>query len=94
MRILQSMGCLAPAVIVIYGFVGVLLLTQFGGQVLNYLTSMGWEQAPGTIVSTQIEDSSDTTGERYAGRVIYTYEVDGVIYEGDQLDLRGLLRSL
>lgn len=89
MRFLQSLGCLTPAAIVIYGVVGVLLLGQFGGQALNYLRSMGWEQVPGTIVSSEVEDAWDTTGDRYAGRVIYTYEVDGVTYEGNQLDLRG-----
>jgi hypothetical protein len=89
MRFLQSIGCLAPAAIVIYGVLGVLLLGQFGGQALNYLRSMGWEQMPGTVVSSEVEDAWDTTGERYAGRVVYTYEVDGVTYEGNQLDLRG-----
>lgn len=89
MRILQSMGCLTPVAIVIYGVLGILLVGQFGGQKLNYLSSMGWEQVSGTIVLSEVEDAWDTTGERYIGRVIYTYEVDGITYEGDQLDLRG-----
>lgn len=88
MRFVQSAGCLTPAAAVIYVVVGVLLLGQFGGQALNYLTSMGWEQVPGTVTSSEVEDAWDTTGDRYAGRVLYTYEVDGVTYEGDQLDLR------
>lgn len=89
MRFVQSAGCLTPAAMVFYAVVGLLLLGQFGGQVLNYLGSMGWEQVPGTVVSSGVEDAWDTTGERYAGRVLYTYEVDDVRYEGDQLDLRG-----
>lgn len=89
MRFLQSIGCLTPAAILAYGVVGVLLLGQFGGQAVNYLQSMGWEQVPGTIIASEVVDEWDTTGERYTGRVIYTYEVDGVMYEGDQLDLRG-----
>lgn len=91
MRFLRSVGCLTPVAIVIYGVLGVLLLGQFGGQTLNYLGSMGWEQVPGTIVSSEVEDAWDTTGERYIGRVAYTYEIDGVTYEGDELDLRGAI---
>lgn len=89
MRLLQSIGCLTPAAILIYGVLGMFLLGQFGGQVLNYLRSMGWEQVPGIIVSSEVEDAWDTTGERYVGRVVYTYEVNGVTYEGNQLGLRG-----
>ncbi len=89
MRFLRSIGCLTPTAILIYGVVGLLLLVQFGGQALNYLTTTGWEQVSGTIVSSEIEDASDTTGERYVAQVVYTYEVDGAIYEGNQLDLRG-----
>lgn len=88
MRFLQSIGCLAPVAIVIYSVAGVLLLGQFGGHALNYLRSMGWEQVSGTIVSSEIEESWDTTGERFASRVVYTYQVNGVTYEGDRLNLR------
>mgnify|MGYP001065612892 CR=1 FL=1 len=88
MRLIKSIGCLTPVASVIYGVLAVLLLGQFGGQVLNYLRSMGWEQVPGTIISSEIEDAWNTTGERYAGRVVYTYEIEGVTYEGNQLDLR------
>lgn len=90
MRFLQSIGCLAPAATLIYGLVGLLLLGQFGGQTLDYLTSMGWEQVSGTVVSSEVVDEWDTTGERYLGQVVYSYEVDGVAYEGDQLSLGGL----
>lgn len=91
MRFVQSIGCLTPAAIVIYGIIGVLFLAQFGGQAVNYITTIGWQQVPGTIVASEVEDAWDTTGERYAGRVLYTYEVDGVTYEGTQLDLRSSL---
>jgi hypothetical protein len=91
MRFLESSGCLAPAAIIIYGLVGALLLGQFGGSALNYLRSMGWEQVPGTVISSEVRDEWDTTGDRYAGHVVYTYEVNGVTYEGNQLDLRGPL---
>ena len=91
MRIFKSAGCLTPAAIFIYGVVGVLLLSQFGGQGLNYLASMGWEQVPGTVVSSEVEDAWDTTGDRYVPQVTYTYEVDGTTYEGTQIDLRDTL---
>lgn len=89
MRFFQSLGCLTPAAIVFYAVIGVLFLGQFGGQALNYLTSMGWQQVPGTIVSSEVVDAWDTTGDRYVGQVLYTYEVDGVTYEGSQLSLQG-----
>ena len=89
MRFLQSVGCVTPVAMGIYAVVGLLLLAQFGGQALNYIRSMGWEQVPGTIVYSEVEDAWDTTGDRYAGQVIYTYEVNGVTYEGSQIDLRG-----
>ena len=89
MRLLQSLGCLTPVAILIYGVLGILLLGQFGTQPLNYLRTMGWQQVPGTIISSEVEDAWDTTGERYGARVVYTYEVDGITYEGNQLDLRG-----
>jgi hypothetical protein len=73
----------------IYGVLGVLLVGQFGGPILNYLRSIGWEQVSGTIIFSEVQEEWDTTGDRFVGRVIYTYEVDGVAYEGDQLDLRG-----
>lgn len=88
MRFLQSIGCLTPVAIVMYGIVGALLLWQFGGQAVNYLGSMGWEQASGTIIFSEVESAWDTTGERYLARVVYTYEIDGETYQGDQLDLR------
>lgn len=89
MRFFQSVGCLTPVAIVIYGLLGGLLLGQFGGQALNYLGSMGWEQVSGTIISSEVEDAWDTTGERYIGRVLYTYEIGGTTYEGTEIDLRG-----
>lgn len=89
MRVLQSAGCMTPTAIIIYGLAGLLLLSQFGGPALNYLRSMGWEQVSGTITHTAVEDAWDTTGDRYIGQVIYSYEVNGVTYEGDQIDLRG-----
>lgn len=89
MRLLQSMGCLAPVAALLYGVVGLLILGQFGGQALNFLASMNWEQVEGTVVSSSIEDEWDTTGERYIGRLLYTYEVAGVAYEGTQLNLQG-----
>lgn len=89
MRFLQSIGCATPIAILFYGLVGVLLLTQFGDPALNYVRSIGWEQVPGTVISSEVEDAWDTTGDRYTGQIIYTYEVDGVTYEGTQIDLRG-----
>jgi hypothetical protein len=89
MRILKSAGCLTPIAALIYGIVGILLLSQFGGQTLNYIRSMGWEQVPGTVESTSVEDVWDTTGDRYDAQIVYTYDVDGTTYEGDQIDLRG-----
>lgn len=89
MRFLQSMGCLAPATIMIYGVIGLLILWQFGGQILNYFGSMGWEQTPGMIVSSEVIEEWDTTGNRYVGQVVYTYEADGVTHEGNQLNLGG-----
>jgi len=89
MRFLQSAGCLTPVATLIYGFVGLLLLAQFGDPALNYLRSMGWEQVPGTVVQNAVVDAWDTTGDRYIGQVVYTYEVNGVTYEGNHIDLRG-----
>jgi len=89
MRFLQSIGCITPAAIVIYGIVGVLFLAQFGDPVLNYVRSLEWEQVSGTIISSQVDDEWDTTGDRYIGRVVYTYEVNGMTYEGDQINLSG-----
>lgn len=85
----QSMGCLvAPVAIIAYGVLGFLLLWSFGGQVLNFFSTMSWEQVSGTVISRSVEDISDTSGERYVPRIAYTYEVDGETYEGTQLDLR------
>ncbi|MGB7342071.1 MAG: DUF3592 domain-containing protein [Phototrophicaceae bacterium] len=89
MRLLQSMGCFAPVVILIYGIVGFLILSQFGGQVFNYFRSTNWQQVSGTIMASNIENASDTSGERYTGNVIYTYEFDDVTYEGNQINLFG-----
>jgi hypothetical protein len=89
MRFLQSMGCITPAAIVIYGIVGLLFLGQFGDPALNYVRSLGWEQASGTVISSQVADEWDTTGDRYIGRVVYTYEVNGETYEGNQINLSG-----
>lgn len=88
MRFLQSIGCLTPVAILLYGVAGMFLLVQFGGEALNYLRTTGWEQVPGTVVSSSVEDVWDTTGDRYAARIIYTYTVDGDQYRGDRLNLR------
>ena len=89
MRLLQSMGCFAPVAILIYGIVGFLILSQFGGQIVNYIRSMNWQQVSGEIIVSGIENASDTSGERYTGNVIYSYEFDGLTYEGDQINLFG-----
>ncbi len=89
MRILKSAGCLTPIAALVYGVVGLLLLSQFGGQALGYVGSMGWEQVPGTVISSDVEEAWDTTGDRYSPRVVYTYEVDGVTYEGTQISPGG-----
>lgn len=91
MRVFKAAGCLEPIAIFAYGVVGLLLLAQFGGEVVNYLGSTGWTQVSGTVVSNDVEDVWDTTGDRYAAQVVYTYEVDGTTYEGDQLSLRGTI---
>jgi hypothetical protein len=72
----------------IYAAVGLLLLSQFGGQALNYLRSTGWQQVEGEVVFSGVEDVWDTTGDRFEPQVVYTYDVDGVTYESTQIDLR------
>jgi len=88
MRFLQSIGCLTPVAILFYGVAGMFLLGQFGGEAVDYLRTMGWEQVPGTVTYSEVEDVWDTTGDRYAAHIIYTYEVAGESYEGEQLSLR------
>lgn len=88
----QSMGCLvAPVAIIIYGILGFLLLWQFGGKIVNYVNTMDWQQVEGTVTSRSVEDGSDLTGEHYNATISYTYEVDGEMYEGNTLDLRGVI---
>lgn len=88
----QKAGCFVGlAAIAVYGVVGFLLLWQFGGQVINYFNSMNWQQVSGIVIVSEIEDVSDTSGERYTGRIIYTYEIERVTYEGNQVDLRGTI---
>ena len=88
----QSMGCLvAPVAIIIYGILGFILLWQFGGKIVNYVNTMNWQQVEGMITSRGVEDVSDLTGEHYNATISYTYEVDGETYDGDTLDLRGVI---
>ena len=90
MRSGQSAGCLtAPIALIIYGGLGFLLLWQFGGQVWSYFTSMDWQQVDGTVISSEVVDAWDTSGERYTPQIIYTYEIDATSYEGRQVNLQG-----
>jgi hypothetical protein len=90
MRSRKPAGCLAaPVAIIIYGGLGLLLLWQFGGQVWNYFTSADWQQVNGTVISSEVVDAWDTSGERYTPQVIYTYEIDATSYDGRQVNLQG-----
>ena len=88
---LQAIGCAAPVSILLYAVVGLLLLGQYGGKIINYVSSSGWEIIEGEIVASSVIDVSDTTGERYLPSVRYQYQIDGQTYTGDQIDLRGTI---
>ncbi|MEM9954848.1 MAG: DUF3592 domain-containing protein [Chloroflexota bacterium] len=85
----QNNGCFSPIAILIYGVVGLLILSQFGRQAISYLSSTNWQQVPATITSSETETIWETSGERFAGNIVYTYEYDGETYQGDQLNFFG-----
>lgn len=89
MKVLENVGCVSPIAIGLYGVVGLLLLFQYSGKVVNYIASAGWETVEGEVVVSRVVNAGDTTGDRFLPAVEYTYAVDGESYTGRQIDLRG-----
>ncbi|GAB5494316.1 MAG: hypothetical protein Phog2KO_45310 [Phototrophicaceae bacterium] len=91
MRATKSKGCFLPVAIFFCGVLGILILSQFGGQILNYLRSTNWQQSSGTIVSSTVESVFETSGERFVGNVVYVYDFENMTYEGDQVNFFGTI---
>jgi hypothetical protein len=88
-KVLQSVGCTGRAAILLYGVVGLLLLGQYSGKIINYFGSTGWEQVDGVVVGSEIVDEWDTTGDRFLPVVTYEFTLNDQTYTGNQIDLRG-----
>jgi hypothetical protein len=80
-----KMGCFALFISVFY-LVGFAILGYSLWNARRSTQAAGWPTTPGTVTHLAIEEKSDSEGgTTYKVNVRYTYTVDGVGYEGDQL---------
>lgn len=66
---------------------GAVSLYGFGAPLLDSLRARSWPVAPGQVSASRVARSQGAHGSVFSPHVAYTYEVGGVVYEGDTLTL-------
>ena len=57
------------------------------------LAAQGWQETPCVILTSGVEESSDSDGTTYRVAIAYTYTVSGVRYQSDRYDFLGAYSS-